>query len=119
MAILPHETKEVFIKILSHFASIIPVPPMIVSMDQDAACIAAAGKVFPSCNVTLDDWHLNKNHLKNIHLWCRNIKKENWMKIMSDDLHQLRRCSEKTEFLARRNVIEKKYFTDFSLQIPK
>lgn len=76
MAILPNETEEILVKVLSHFSEVISVSPAIISIDQNAACIAAIKPVFPLSFISLDAWHFNKNQLENVQQRCNKIKEK-------------------------------------------
>lgn len=119
MGFVPSETEEGFTWMLRKFISVVPVSPGMVCMDQYAGLIAAVKKVLPNCFLTLDDWHLNKNQLKNVSSWCHKIRKVTSNTEMSNDLHCMRRSSTIVEFQSRRAQFEHKYFMEFNMALPR
>lgn len=83
---------------------------MMVKLDQNAACTGAIQKVFPTEVISLHDWHLHKNQVRNIQEWRRKVKRESWSKTMNTDFHILRQCSIEEESICKREQVERKYF---------
>ena len=119
MALIPNETEQSLPEVISHFSSIIPTSPLVINVDQDAACITAIRSIFPSSLICLDEWHLNQNQLKNCQEWCNKIGRRMWAEEMINDIHALRKSCHIPVFETRRSTIEKKYFHNFNENAPK
>ena len=66
MGFLADETESTFVWLLSCFKEFYCLAPAMVALYQQAACMQACANAFPSTYITPDDWHLNKNKLKNV-----------------------------------------------------
>lgn len=90
-----------------------------VVVDQNAAMIAAVRSVFPNSFIVLDDWHLNKNQLRNTAVWCAKISRQSWAADMSRDLHMMRKLGTLEQLHSKREAFEEKYFTSIGMDPPK
>lgn len=66
MGFVPSETEESFKYILQKFRSTFQVSLGIGVVSQNAEVIGAIPTLLPNTFITLQDWHPNKNQLKNV-----------------------------------------------------
>lgn len=119
MGFLADETEQSFKWLLNCFKNSINCDPIMIAMDQQAACMNSCRIVFRFSYITLDDWHVNQNQLKNVWNWLCKIDRKVWKEEMHDDLFLMRKSSTPQSFEARRNAFEAKYFLPFTQTFPK
>lgn len=118
MGFLADETTEEFEWLLSKFKSFILVVPAMIAVDQHAACMKAARKVFPSTYITLDDYPVNKSQNTNISSYLRIVDRSAWCNEMNSELDIVRKSRNPHSFIERREQFERKYFRAFSEYLP-
>lgn len=119
MGFLADETDKTFIWLLRCFKDCCGVDPSMIATDQQAACMYACRCVFPMTYLTLDDWHLNQNQLKNVWAHVCKIGRKEWNEPMNNGLFLLRRSNTSASFLSRRAEFEAKFFTGHIEELPK
>jgi len=118
MGFVSDETLEAFTWFLSKFKAWIGITPSVIAMGQQVACMQAARTVFLSTYITLDEWHLNRNRLKNVLSHLHTIRRTIWANEMNADLFRMRRSSTAAHFFEWRGVFERKYFRNFCKELP-
>ena len=81
MGFLSDETEDTFNWLFARFKESIFCDTIMIAMDQQAACMICCRNIFPLTYITVDDWHLNHNLLKNVWAWLTKIRKREWKKI--------------------------------------
>ena len=119
MGFLPDTTEESFTWALSSFKEVIPVSPAMIYVDQDMACISAIRSVFSSSVICLDDWHINKNQMRNVITYCRSINQPTLYRSLSNQLFFLRNTTGLTTFLSGRESLERTFFYQYQRNPPR
>lgn len=101
------------------FWGIIPVAPFLVAVDQCAACIAALRAELPQTFITLDHWHLNQNHLRNVANWEGKTGRQDMCKRLSQNLFSMRKRDTESDFMQLRAVTYNTFFHDLSISLPR
>ena len=106
---LSSQREEEFQWLLQCFKKFVNVPPRLVVCDQNSSIINSVESVFPSTLVILEDWHLNKNQLKNIMSLAKSLGDTSRSKEVSKALWELRETREESQFLERRLLFQEQH----------
>ena len=115
MGFFPNERSESMSWFVRCFKEFVAVCPRVVSCDQDAAIHCAVKENMPTSLIFLDEWHLNRNQLKNSGMEAGRSKGKFKMDDLNAKLHDLRKSVTREAFKSKRREIERSFFASGDL----
>lgn len=119
MEFIPTKTEDSFTWMLQNFMSVVPVSSGMAFIGQNAALIAAVKKALPNRLLCLDEWHLNKNQVKNVTEWYATISRSSFCEDMNSYLYSIPGSNSLKKLDQRRKNFEWKYFLAFNRHLPR
>ena len=105
-----NEREESMAWFLQCFREYVNVAPRVICTDQDGAIIRAVHRHLPTRSHVLNNWHLNKNQLKNCIKESGQVRPSFDPDKLNKDLHKLRKSETAQEYFHLRTNLEHEFF---------